>query len=206
MHRGKLQVKVGRDAASLELINPNDEENPYRIKTPEFEGYVLVRIKDFDGIIPDGCERHSGHDYFKGKRHLFSLHVQGTFSQEYTANDIVWSSDFERPINLPHFFISFWKAIAPHSMTDLGGPKPYIQSFAVTASSLIQSWNKKLDSFVANIQEDVAAVLPPHLHIKKYKSFWNSEEANLVADRRKLFVVEENRKSMKFDHNTTMGI
>jgi hypothetical protein len=190
----------------MELINPNDESNPFRIKTPEFDGFVLVRIKDFDGIIPEGCERHTGQEYFKGKRHMLSLHVQGTFSQEYTANDIVWATEFDKPIHIPHLFVSFWKAMAPHSMTDLGGEKPYIKSFAVTASSLIQSWRKKLDNFVATIQEDISEILPSHLHIKKHRSFWSSEEANLVADRRKMFVIEENRKNLIFDNNSTLGI
>jgi hypothetical protein len=204
-HQSKLMVCVGPNSSQLQLINPNDEQNPFRVKTAEFDGFVLVRIKEFDGIIPDGCERHSGQEYFKGKRHMFSLHVQGTFSQEHTADDVVWAAEFERPINIPNFFVSFWKAIAPHSMADLGAQKPYIKSFAVTASSLIQTWSKKLDNFVATIQEDVSAILPSHLHIKKHKSFWYSEETNLVADRRKLFLIEENRKNLKFDNNTTLG-
>ncbi len=136
---------------------------------------------------------------------MFSLQVQGQFTNEYKANDIVWAAEWERPIRVPNFFISFYQMVAPHSMVDFSGPRPYIQSFAVTASSVMQSWSKIKTSFEANLQEDISSVLPPNLTIKRHKSFFSSEEANLVADRRKLLVVEANRKSMIFQPTHTIG-
>ncbi|KAJ3315482.1 hypothetical protein HDV04_003024 [Boothiomyces sp. JEL0838] len=202
----KLAVRIGTSVDSLELINPNDEGNPTKIESAEFHGFAVVRIKNFSGVHPSGTERIEYNPYFEGKKHMFSLHIQGKFLKDWDANEIVWASQWDKPINIPALFIKFWHMIAPHAMSDLSGPKPYFQSYAVTSSSLIQTWEKEPDNFVNHIQEDLSNILPSHLPIKRQKSFlFGSEESNLVASRRRILTVEENRKSVKFPAGRTIA-
>ncbi|KAJ2994971.1 hypothetical protein HDV02_001145 [Globomyces sp. JEL0801] len=165
----------------------------------------MVRIKDFNGIVPKGCELKSCNTYFHNKKHVYSLVIQGSFTDTYTVDDILVASEFERPINVPHFIVKFWNMVAPHSMTDLAGIKPFVRSFALSASSIINISASKLLEFSKHIQEDINAILPSNLQIKKNRhSFWETEEGHLVAARRKLFVLEENRKQAVIKPDSTI--
>lgn len=92
-------------------------------------------------------------------------------------------------------------------MTDLTGDKPYFQSYAITASSIMQSWDKVVDSFVPHIQEDISSILPSHINIKPQKKLFSNEDnvGAAISSRRRLFVVEDHRKSVVFTPNTTIG-
>ncbi len=63
-----------------------------------------------------------------------------------------------------------------------------------------------METFVSDIKEDISTALPSHLVIKNFKTLWSSEEAHAVAARRKLFVIEENRKHMIYPANSSIGI
>lgn len=202
----QLTIKIGTDLSNLKLVNPNDVKNPFRIASEEFTGFVLVRVKNFIGKLPASTERIDCPEYFKGKKHHFSLQVQGNFVKEQSVSDIIWAAEWDRPINVPSLFVSFWKMVAPHSMSDLGAEKPYIHSYIATASSLMQTWPSKLGEFVSEIKEDISSM---NVNFKPKYSIFNimeSEEHSLVTSRRKFFLNEENRNSSKFTPNDTIGI
>jgi hypothetical protein len=200
----KLMVRIGSTLQDLQLVNPNDEENPIVIKNNHFNGFCLIRIKNFKGLIPKDLKPIGGEEYFVGKKHRFSLMIQGNFKQETNASDVVWDVQWEKPLNVPNMFIKFWNLVAPHSMADLGGQHPYVKSFIITASSVFQSYTEKLTGFRKDVREDISSILPNHLEIKK-KSFFYSEESTMVQSRRKLFTVPENRDNVVFKPNCTIS-
>lgn len=133
--------------------------------------------------------------------------MQGHFLKEHSSDDLVWAWQAENPIKIPYLFVAFFNVIAPNAMSDLTGDKPYFQSYAVTASSVMQAWDSVVDNFVSDIQEDVSSILPPNLNIKTQKKLFSKEE-NLnaaVSNRRRMFVVEDNRKATIFTPNNTIG-
>jgi hypothetical protein len=202
----QLQVRIGSSLESLSLINPNDESNPVKISNDYFKGQALMRIKNFRGKVPNGQETIANSEYFNGKKHRFSLLVQGEFLKKYTAEDIVWTAQWEKPLNIPSYFTKFWHMVAPHSMVELSGPAPYVQSFAITASSLIQTWDHVLDKLSLNIIEDINSIIPSHVEMKKKKSYFYTQETMMVSARRRLFCIKENRESILFGPGNTVGI
>jgi hypothetical protein len=193
----KLAVRVGSSQESLEIFTPNDEESPFKIDTELFEGFVQVRIKDFSGI---------GHSpSLSEQKHPFSIQIQGNFKKEMTANDVVWSWEALEAVKIPSLFAQFLRVVAPHTMFDFEAKNPFIQSFAITASSLMQAWPKKLNDFQPQISEDISSILPPNLHFKPSKTLFSSEETHSVQIRRKLFTIEENRTNTIFSPDQTIG-
>ena len=195
----KLQIKVGSSESDLEIIIPNDYLNPRRVRNESFSGNVVFRVKDYDPDIPD----ESG--YFKDHKRVFSLQIHGEFLNELRGNNLVWYCQFDKPINVPGIFIAFFNMIAPQAHHDLGGTQPFIQSFALTTSSVIKSWGNKVEEFPNSIQEDVTNLLPPHLHIKKPWTLLMSHDDAMVHARRKFFSHEENRESAVFKVNQTVS-
>ena len=49
-------------------------------------GWLQLRVKDFHGRIPTEEQLAESQSHFRGKRHLFSLQIQGTFKTECCAN------------------------------------------------------------------------------------------------------------------------
>jgi Protein of unknown function (DUF1769) len=190
----QLAVRVGSSQENLEIFTPNDEAFPFKIDTELFEGFVQVRIKDFGGI---------GHS--SEQKHPFSIQIQGNFKKEMTANDVVWSWEALEPLKIPSIFAQFLRVVAPHTMFDFDAKNPFIQSFAITASSLMQVWPKKLKEFQPQISEDISPILPPHLQFKPSRTLFSSEETHSVQIRRKLFIIEENRNNTIFHPNQTIG-
>ena len=75
-----LRVRVGPSVHLLQPAAVNDELLPHYIDSPYFVGRVLVRIKNFTGILPKGAKKDSASEaYFAAHKRLFSVQVQGRF-------------------------------------------------------------------------------------------------------------------------------
>ncbi|KAJ1549971.1 hypothetical protein HK405_001746, partial [Cladochytrium tenue] len=83
-----LRVRVGTTPESLVVCNPNDEAHPVPISGEHFEGHFLIRINNFQGVVPEGATRIPTCAYFEGHRRLMSIQFQGRFRQPWTANDL----------------------------------------------------------------------------------------------------------------------
>lgn len=201
-HKGdkKLQVRVGANDSCLENIIPNDEKHPHRLATEYFRGRLIFRVKDFDN-----AELQDESGYFTDHRRVFSLQIHGEFLAELSGNDLVWYCKFDNPIKVPNIFITFFNMIAPQAQHDLGGERPFIQSFALTTSSAIKGWGKLAHEFPCRIEEDVKELLPPYLEIKKPWTLIMSHEDAMVHARRKFFSHEENRKAVIFKPHQTVS-
>jgi len=225
----KLSVKVGVAQEQLEIFIPNDECNPFRIETEIFSGWLQVRIKDYGGqnyhhskdqygtvsADQDKSDDYTAKDkgqyppnfYFKEKKdsHSFSIQIQGSFKKKIACNDIVWSWESLEHIKIPHIFGQFLRVVAPHTMFNFDVPKPYIQSYSVTASSLMQVWPDVKEEFVPIIKEDIASLLPANLKFKASRGLFTSEENHSVNMRRKIFTHEDNRANVYFTPGQTVA-
>ncbi|KAJ3311322.1 hypothetical protein HDV04_004130 [Boothiomyces sp. JEL0838] len=136
----KLQVRVGPSIQSLAIASVNDEENPHFIDSPLFTGNVLVRIKDFKGITPDGKEPKSCAGYFDNKKRLFALQVQGRFKHEYSADDLLFGSEFERKCTPPTgawIAIKFANLIDPALQVDIYSETPWLYSPILCSMNIV---------------------------------------------------------------------
>ncbi|KAJ3108482.1 hypothetical protein HDU97_001189 [Phlyctochytrium planicorne] len=171
-----LTIKVGSTVDTLQICNPNDEDRPIRISNPEFEGQVLVRVNNFHGVVPPGCRPIPTSPYFEGHRRKMSFQFQGKFERAYTADDLIWSTDWDFPINVPKLmglFTRFYSMIDPGSFNDLKSDTPYMRSYVTTAMCTIQAWpiRRPHDTeFRPILVEDINFLLPPdptmhpHMH------------------------------------------
>ncbi|KAJ3275736.1 hypothetical protein HDV01_007203 [Terramyces sp. JEL0728] len=136
----KLQVRIGPSIQSLAIASVNDEANPHFIDSPLFTGNVLVRIKDFKGITPDGKEPKSCAGYFDSKKRLFALQVQGRFKHEYSADDLLFGSEFERKCTPPTgawIAIKFANLIDPALQVDIYSETPWLYSPILCSMNIV---------------------------------------------------------------------
>ncbi|KAI9358641.1 hypothetical protein DFJ73DRAFT_819205 [Zopfochytrium polystomum] len=163
-----LRIRVGTSVDSLVVCNPNDEARPVRILSEHFDGYFLIRIKNFQGVVPEGEPRIPNCSYFEGRRRLMSVQFQGSFTQPWTANDLVWSNDWEQPLNVPKvmsLFTKFMSVTDPGSYSDLKIDRPYMRSYVVTAMCTLSAWSPVSEDpmnepFRVNITEDASSLYP----------------------------------------------
>ncbi|KAI8895313.1 hypothetical protein BC833DRAFT_601661 [Globomyces pollinis-pini] len=215
-----LKVSAGSDFNSLDQINPNDSHYP--INTKLFQGSLIVRIKDFDGLVPENKERISTLPYFNNKTRLLSLQVQGSFKEEINLNDLIWVTEWDHPINIPTFVCKMWAFMAPNAVMDLQAEKPYLKSFAILSACTFQAWDlnetplpnlldntsdsessntdhnhksKKLKPSLDELTEDIKAIVPDHLTLFPPRRFSLLGKHNPVDARRALYSHVENRES-----------
>ena len=116
MPKKRLRVRIGSDfnRESQVTFTVNDEKNPVLIESPHFSGKIVMRINNFKGVtspLPGESMWEVDADkteevlptcpYFEGKRRYFSLQIQGSFKNTWTANDIEFGIVLDRRINLP---------------------------------------------------------------------------------------------------------
>ncbi|KAJ3256787.1 hypothetical protein HK103_005161 [Boothiomyces macroporosus] len=177
-----LTVQIGKNYESMTVINPNDEQNPFYLETDIFSGYILLRIKDFNGQLPQKSQRIPIIDYFNGKNRLLSCQVQCHFSADISLEDLVWRTEWERPINVPYLLSAFWGFIAPLSTVRLNEKTPYVESYAISSANVFQTFVERLHKFQVNIKEDISQILKGGMQYE-----------NTVEFRRKLFMSWETR-------------
>ncbi|KAK9721650.1 hypothetical protein K7432_003244 [Basidiobolus ranarum] len=138
-----LKVSVGPTYDNLKVLKVNDDFHPFLIDSPEFVGRVAIRIKDFNGITPDGSPPIKNSDYFLHHNRRFSMHVEGRFKKDVSAEDIWFGTDFDRKIPIPEVFWLGIKAaeyIDPAMETNNDLEKPWIMSPYICAINAFASW------------------------------------------------------------------
>ncbi|KAK4055050.1 hypothetical protein OIO90_003391 [Microbotryomycetes sp. JL221] len=96
----KLKVQVGPHRSDMVIANVNRPDKPTEIDTDLFAGRVVVYVKDFQGVTPDGSEPTKEHPYFHGRSRKFAIVIEGRFKQRpgvepYTGEEIQFGSDFD---------------------------------------------------------------------------------------------------------------
>lgn len=95
--RKRLRVSIGPDRFHHIIASVNGL--PTEIDTPLFVGRVLVLVKDFAGVTPDGSPSINEHAYFHGRSRKFAILVEGRFkaregTPHYTGEEVQFGSDF----------------------------------------------------------------------------------------------------------------
>ncbi|GAA5821816.1 hypothetical protein JCM11251_001039 [Rhodosporidiobolus azoricus] len=136
----RLQVSIGADRLHEEVAWVNHSDKPTEIDTPLFAGRVLVLVRDFAGVTPDGSTPKRDNRFFEGRSRKFAILVEGKFKHQdgkkpYTAEEVQFGSDFEFiPENFPHgpfnagMKIARWVDPATYYVTDPPHGRPYIMS------------------------------------------------------------------------------
>ncbi|KZV65332.1 DUF1769-domain-containing protein [Peniophora sp. CONT] len=95
----RLRVIAGPSLDDMQPMSANNDE-PFTISTPYFEGKILAYIKGF----PNEDGELTEHEYFEREDRAgvtWSIQFQGRFLQEICADDILFGNTFDRPLQLP---------------------------------------------------------------------------------------------------------
>ncbi|GAA5828838.1 hypothetical protein JCM3766R1_003837 [Sporobolomyces carnicolor] len=133
----RLQVKIGPNRFETSVAHVNHSDKPTEIDTPYFAGRVLVLVKDFQGVTPDGSAPKANNQFFDSRSRKFAIFIEGKFKRRdgvapYNGDEVEFGSDFDY---LPDSFprapldagLKVAKWIDPAMHYEMG-EKPYIMS------------------------------------------------------------------------------
>ncbi|ORX88435.1 hypothetical protein K493DRAFT_341280 [Basidiobolus meristosporus CBS 931.73] len=201
-----LKVSVGPTYDNLQVIKVNDDFHPILIDSPEFVGRVAIRIKDFNGITPDGSAPIKNSDYFHHHNRRFSMHVEGRFKKEVSAEDIWFGTDFDRKIPIPDVFWLGLRAaqyIDPAMETHDDTDKPWILSPYICAINAFASWPAPSEDPNPVDDPNFEKTLGPwkwggENRLEEHNAYITGQEMS-VTKRRKHFFDIDVRREFKFD-------
>ena len=138
----RLEVKVGPDRWHMEPCRLNDTLHPHEIDTEHFAGRVLVRILD----APGAREGEPGREYFTDRSRKFCIQIEGRFKQEWSGEDILFGSDFDKLVPFPRAPFNAGMRVAqmidPCTFYEEHPPsqRPYIMSPYVACMNVFCAW------------------------------------------------------------------
>ncbi|KAI8444688.1 hypothetical protein BY996DRAFT_2516161 [Phakopsora pachyrhizi] len=85
----------------MQIAHVNDSSNPTVIDSELFVGRVLIKIRDFEGITPDGSNPIRDHVYFDGRSRKFDIQIEGKFKRRpgvplYSGEEVHFGSRFSK--------------------------------------------------------------------------------------------------------------
>ncbi|KAI8928416.1 hypothetical protein BC831DRAFT_397511 [Entophlyctis helioformis] len=208
----KLRVRIGPSPQSLAVANPNEEEVPHFIDSPYFVGHIVVRVKNFRGVPPDGEPIKQADDYFGTRKRLFALQVCGRFKHEYTAEDVVFGAEFDRKVSPPTgawVALKFANLIDPALQADMYGEKPWLFSPILCSMNRDPSKDVSLSTAKVTTKPSPAEILgewtwhgTAELEEDNALLVGDDKEAtfppNAIAERRKHYQKAKTRKNTIF--------
>ncbi|ORX89135.1 DUF1769-domain-containing protein [Basidiobolus meristosporus CBS 931.73] len=187
-----LRVRAGTntEVQNLPVIKVNDENNPVILDSPYFTGRLIVRIRDYEGVTPDGSKPLKNSPYFEGNKDQYSIQVQGRFKQEWNADDVVFGNSFDNKLNLPYgagVALKIAKWIDPGLEADIYSEQPWAFSPLLVTMNVVNVKPAHQDiqlseGLIQRIQEDTSSLLEKQL---------------TSAERRDYLSKAENRKAVK---------
>lgn len=147
----RLEVRIGPDRFHTEIARVNDSSKPTIIDSPLFVGRVLVKIRDFDGVTPDGSPPIRDHDYFMKRNRRFDIQIEGRFKARpgvapYTGEELQFGTDFDHLVNFPmtpfKLGMRVAKAVDPNVYYDFEPPskRPFIMSPYLACMNTFSAW------------------------------------------------------------------
>lgn len=135
--------------SSIKNVVPvNYDSEPVIINNEHFTGYAVFRVVNFDGhnpvdpatgkpmtIIPNN-------DYFNGHRRTFSLQLSGRFKKEWSADEVMFGTFFEKPVKMPPGYkiaLALAKKIDASMDGDLSLDEPYMCSPLICAMNIARA-------------------------------------------------------------------
>lgn len=172
--------------SSIDNIVPiNYDTNPVIINNDHFTGYACFRVVNFDGHNP--IDPKTGKpmpiiatsDYFKGHRRTFSLQISGRFRKEWTADEVMFGTFFDKPVKMPPGYkiaLALAKKIDASMDGDLSLDKPYMCSPLICAMNIaraepiiLTSVNKSSDGGVSFSHDAEETSLREPLYLPKWE-------------------------------------
>jgi len=136
-----MEIRCGSsiNIEELETVIVNDETSHVHINNQFYEGYVKVRLRDYDGLPVDSNKMtlHPNSPYFNNNSGLSSIEISGIFKNgplkdgAWPASDIYFGNHFNSPLNLPPGYLiikKFATYFDPGLKMELDIPKPYAHS------------------------------------------------------------------------------
>ncbi|MBW0537397.1 hypothetical protein O181_077112 [Austropuccinia psidii MF-1] len=147
----KLRISIGPNRHQMEIAHVNDSSRPTIINSEFFVGRVLVKIRDFSGITPDGSQPIKDHVYFDGRSRKFDIQIEGRFKkrngvQLYSGEEIHFGSDFDHLVDFPKSAFNAGMRVArwidPNVFYDLSPPssRPFIMSPYLACMNTLCAW------------------------------------------------------------------
>ncbi|BFZ62926.1 hypothetical protein YB2330_004038 [Saitoella coloradoensis] len=141
----RLRVRVGGDLHSLEVAHVNDETKPTEIDSEHFVGRIFVRIRDFEGVAPEGCQPIRTSEYFNGRSRKFHIQVEGRFKGGPYNGDQVWfGTQFEKMVAIPELAFNAGMKVAkyidPAVFYEKKAPHPYVMSPYLASVNTLSAW------------------------------------------------------------------
>ncbi|KAG0150974.1 hypothetical protein CROQUDRAFT_632458 [Cronartium quercuum f. sp. fusiforme G11] len=147
----KLKISIGPHRHQLKVAYVNDSARPTIIDSELFVGRVLVKIRDFDGITPDGSPPIRDHVYFDGRSRRFDIQIEGRFKRRpgvplYTGEEIHFGSDFDHLVEFPKSAFNAGMRVArwidPNTFYDLSpiSGRPFIMSPYLACMNTLCAW------------------------------------------------------------------
>lgn len=130
------------------VVPVNYDSEPIIIHNEHFTGYAIFRVNHFDGMMPldettnQPLPTVSTSDYFKGHRRTFSLQLSGRFRREWSADDVMFGTFFERPVSLPPGYkiaLALARKIDASMDGDLSTNEPYMCSPLICAMNVARA-------------------------------------------------------------------
>ena len=130
------------------LVAVNYDHDPIVVNNEHFTGHLVFRVMNFDGYNP--IDPKTGQpmkiipssDYFNGHKRTFSLQISGRFRKEWTAEDIMFGTFFEKPVKMPpghKIALALAKKIDASMDGDLSLDKPYMCSPLICAMNVARA-------------------------------------------------------------------
>ncbi|KAJ3282760.1 hypothetical protein HDU79_009677 [Rhizoclosmatium sp. JEL0117] len=141
MSKGKkLVCRIGSDWNNLAVVNVNDDSNPAFVDGPLFAGNIALRIRDFNGVTPDGSQPIANTDYWGTRKRLFSFQIQGRFKEEINGDDLLQGVIWHRKVKLPFGISIILKVATLVDSTfshDLTADKPWTYSTTLSSQNTL---------------------------------------------------------------------
>ncbi|KAJ3063341.1 hypothetical protein HDU98_000833 [Podochytrium sp. JEL0797] len=139
----RLLVRIGPSLDNLTHHNVNDDANPVFVDSPLFVGYVIFRVKNFNGVTPDGSPAIATSDYFtsnEARKRLFSIQCQGRVKEEIRGDHLVQGNTWQKKIRVPwgaNIVLKLAEMIDSTFSHDLYAAKPWTMSTVLSSQNLM---------------------------------------------------------------------
>lgn len=130
------------------LVPINYDSNPVIINNEHFTGYAVFRVVNFDGHNPidpktgKALPLIASSDYFTGHRRTFSLQLCGRFRKEWSADEVMFGTFFEKPVKMPPGYkiaLALAKKIDASMDGDFSLDKPFMCSPLICAMNIARA-------------------------------------------------------------------
>ncbi|RUP45234.1 hypothetical protein BC936DRAFT_148445 [Jimgerdemannia flammicorona] len=156
-----LKVSAGPTKDSLRVLRVNDESHPIEFDSSLFTGRLVVRIRDFAGITPNGTEPIRQLDYFNNVSRRFSIQVEGRFKRPVSGNDLFFGNDFDQPVKVPkgaNVGFRIAQMIDPAVFYDIRSEKPWIMSPVLCSMNVIDAWSPPSNTTAAQDESSAPTI------------------------------------------------